>query len=215
MIVEQIMQKEVFTLAPTDTLNDALKLMREKNIRHIPIVDEEGNVAGLITSHDVKNALPSCLKEENHPAIYDTPIEKFMVKEVIFGHPLDFVEDVALTFYESKISCLPIVSGGKLVGIVTTSDLLNAYIELTGAHQPSSKIDIRLKDKIGTLADVLTLFKKHHANVLSILVFPDNEHLDSRIISIRVRMMNPLPIIKDLRNQGVEVIWPNVPGVNV
>lgn len=170
---------------------------------------------GLITSHDVKNALPSCLKEENNSAIYDTPIEQFMVKDIIVGHPLDFVEDVALTFYESKISCLPIVSGGKLVGIVTTTDLLTAYIELTGAHQPSSKIDIRLKDKVGTLADVLTLFKKHHANVLSILVFPDTENENSRIISIRVRMMNPLPIIKDLRNNDFEVLWPNLPGVNL
>lgn len=215
MIVEQIMEKEVYTLTPKDTLNDALKLMREKNIRHIPIVDEEENIVGLITSHDVKNALPSCLKEENNSAIYDTPIEQFMVKDIIVGHPLDFVEDVALTFYESKISCLPIVSGGKLVGIVTTTDLLTAYIELTGAHQPSSKIDIRLKDKVGTLADVLTLFKKHHASVLSILVFPDTENENSRIISIRVRMMNPLPIIKDLRNNDFEVLWPNLPGVNL
>ncbi|MEK4495252.1 CBS and ACT domain-containing protein [Ureibacillus sp. FSL W8-0352] len=215
MIVEQIMKRDVYALTPKDTLNDALKLMREKSIRHIPIVDDEENVVGLITSHDVKNALPSCLKEENNPTIYDTPLEKFMVKDVIVGHPLDFVEDVAITFYESKISCLPIVSGGKLVGIVTSSDLLYAYIELTGAHQPSSKIDIRLKDKVGTLADVLTLIKKHHANVLSILVFPDTENNDSRIISIRIRMMNPLSIITDLRNNGFEVLWPNVPGVNL
>ncbi|MED3662529.1 acetoin utilization AcuB family protein [Ureibacillus sp. FSL K6-8385] len=215
MIVEQIMKTEVYTLTPENTLNDALNMMRDKNIRHIPIVDEEGNIVGLITSHDVKNALPSCVKEEDACSIYETPIEKFMVKDIILGHPLDFVEDVAMTFYESKISCLPIVSGGKLVGIVTTSDLLNAYIELTGAHQPSSKIDIRLKDKVGTLADVLILFKKHYANVLSILVFPDAEHENSRIISIRVRMMNPLPIIKDLRDHGYEVLWPNVPGVNV
>ncbi|MFC5558282.1 acetoin utilization AcuB family protein [Ureibacillus thermophilus] len=215
MIVEQIMQTKVYTLTPKDTLNDALNLMREKNVRHIPIVDEAENVVGLITSHDVKNALPSCLKEENNKAIYDTPIEKFMVKDIIFGHPLDFVEDVAMTFYESKISCLPIVSGGKLVGIVTTSDLLTAYIELTGAHQPSSKIDIRLKDQVGTLADVLAIVKKHHANVLSILVFPDTENENSRIITIRIRMMNPLPIIKDLRNHGYEVLWPNLPGVNL
>jgi len=215
MIVEQIMQTEVYTLSPKDTLNDALNLMREKNVRHIPIVDETENVVGLITSHDVKNALPSCLKEENNKTIYDTPIEKFMVKDVIFGHPLDFVEDVALTFYESKISCLPIVSGGKLVGIVTTTDLLTAYIELTGAHQPSSKIDIRLKDQVGTLADVLTIVKKHHANVLSVLVFPDTENKNSRIITIRIRMLNPLPIIKDLRNHGYEVLWPNLPGVNL
>lgn len=57
-----------------------------------------------------------------------------MVKDPLIGHPLDFVEEVALTFYETKIGCLPIVSGGKLVGIVTTTDLLYTYIELTGCY---------------------------------------------------------------------------------
>lgn len=215
MIVEQIMKTEVYTLSPKASLNDALELMNSKDIRHIPIVDNEENVIGIITSHDVKNALPSCLDEDNSCSLYDTPVENFMVTDLIFGHPLDFVEDVAITFYEAKISCLPIVSGGKLVGIVTTSDLLYAYIELTGAHQPSSKIDIRLQDKVGTLADLLLVFKKHHANVLSILVFPDDENKNNRIITIRVQMMNPLPIIKELRKEGFEVLWPNLPGVNV
>lgn len=51
--------------------------------------------------------------------------------------------------------------------------------------------------------------------MLSILVFPDTENNDKRIISIRIRMMNPLSIITDLRNNGFEVLWPNVPGVNL
>lgn len=215
MIVEQIMKKEVYTLTPTDTLDDALTLMKEKNIRHIPIVDEQQKVVGLITSHDVNNALPSSLKIDSNQLIYDTPIENFMVKDIIVGHPLDFVEDVAVTFYEAKISCLPIISGGKLVGIVTSSDLLHTYIELTGAHQPSSKIDIRIKDQVGELSDVLNIFKLHHANVLSVLVFPDARKENYRIITIRVQMMNPLSIIHDLRKQGFEVLWPNLPGVNV
>lgn len=215
MIVEQIMKTEVYTLSPKQTLDAALKLMKEKNIRHIPIVDDSEKVVGLITSHDVNNVLPSRLKIESNHNIYDTPIENFMMKDIIVGHPLDFVEDVALTFYESKISCLPIISKGKLVGIITSSDLLNAYIELTGAHKPSSKIDIRIKDRVGELSEVLNVFKNHHANVLSILVFPDDEDEQYRILSIRVQMMNPLSIINDLRQQGFVVLWPNLPGVNV
>src|SRR5690606_7276281 len=125
-----------------------------------------------------KTALPSCLKEDNNPAIYETPISTIMTKDVIVGHPLDFVEDVALTLYESKISCLPIVSGGELVGIVTSTDVLFAYIELTGALKPSSKMDIRVIDRPGVLSDVLKTFKKHHANILSVLLYPDSENED-------------------------------------
>lgn len=218
MIVEEIMNSEVYTLSPTNTVNDALCIMREKRIRHLPIVDENKKVVGLITEHDVKIGLPSCfLKEEAN--FFNTPVEKIMVKDPIVGHPLDFVEEVALTFYETKVSCLPIVSGGKLVGIITTSDLLYKYIELTGAHKPSSKIDIRVTDKPGTLSDIMNIFKKHKANVLSVLVYPDpdsgseNEH--SRILSIRVQILNPLSIIEELRKAGFNVLWPNLPGIKL
>ena len=131
------------------------------------------------------------------------------------GIHLDFVEEVALTFYESKISCLPIVSGGELVGIVTTTDLLYTYIELTGAHTPGSKIDIRVTDRAGVLFDVTKVFNDHKANVLSVLVYPDRENEENRILSVRLQVINPLVIIEDLREQGFDVLWPNIPGITL
>lgn len=215
MFVEQMMKKEVYTLQSTNTLNDAFNLMNEKKIRHIPIVDENKKLCGIVTSHDVNNALPSSLNGDNCASLYDTPIESFMTKDVIVGHPLDFVEEVAVTFFDSKISCLPIVSRGELVGIVTTTDLLYAYIKLTGSHQPSSKIDIRVTDRTGTIADVTQVFKRLNANVLSILVYPDFEDDTHRILSIRVTVINPLPIINELQKEGFQVLWPNLPGVEL
>ncbi|MDN4493705.1 acetoin utilization AcuB family protein [Ureibacillus aquaedulcis] len=212
MIIEEIMNKDVHSLAPSDTVKDAIKIMREKKIRHLPIVDEREKVVGIITAHDLKNILPSSVKEDSNFTTYETTLEKIMVKNPLIGHPLDFIEEVALTLYESKISCLPIVSGGKLVGIVTTTDLLYTYIELTGANRPSSKIDIRVKDKPGILSDITEIFKKHHANVLSVLVYPSSHHTENKIISVRVQIINPLSIIEDLRKEGFDVLWPNLPG---
>lgn len=213
MIIEEIMNRDIYSLLPSNTIKDAVHIMREKKIRHLPIVDENNKVVGLITEHDIKNVLPSNLKEDSTLPDYQTPLENIMVKDPIVGHPLDFIEEVALTFYESKISCLPIVSGGQLVGIVTTTDLLYTYIELTGAHKPSSKIDIRATDKPGAMSNIFTTFKQHKVNVLSVLVFPDSEKENSRIISIRAQILNPLSIINDLRNEGFEVLWPHLPGV--
>ncbi|RHW33231.1 CBS domain-containing protein [Lysinibacillus yapensis] len=213
MIIEEIMQTDVFFLAPTNTVKDALEVMREKKIRHLPIVDDNEKVVGIITAHDLKNILPSSLNKDINLTTYDTPLEKIMVKDPLIGHPLDFIEEIALTLYESKISCMPIVSGGKLVGIVTSTDLLYTYIELTGANKPSSKIDIRVSDKPGILSDVMEIFKNHHANVLSVLVYPSVQNNDTKIISVRVQIMNPLPIIEDLRKESFNVLWPNLPGV--
>lgn len=215
MIVEEIMNTHVHSLLPENTVRDAVRLMREGKIRHLPIVNANNEVVGIVTEHDIKNALPSCLREEPNSIIYDAPIADIMVENPIIGHPLDFVEEVALTFYDSKISCLPIVSGGELVGIVTTTDLLYTYIELTGAHKPGSKIDIRVTDREGILYDITKVFHDHKANVLSILIFPDGENEKSRILSIRLQVINPLDIIEDLRALDFDVLWPNLPGITL
>lgn len=215
MIIEEIMNKDVHSLAPTNTVKDAIVLMREKKIRHIPIVEQTGKVVGIITAHDLKNILPSTIKSDLNLTTYETPLENIMVKNPLIGHPLDFIEEVALTLYDSKISCLPIVTGGRLVGIVTTTDLLYTYIELTGANKPSSKIDIRVTDKPGILSDITEVFKMHHANVLSVLVYPSTKDEESKIVSVRVQIINPLSIIEDLRKQGFDVLWPNLPGVDL
>lgn len=215
MIVEEIMQTDVVSLQEHATVNEAVRTMRENKVRHLPIVNKENEVVGIITDHDIKNALPSCLREEPHSAVHDAPVSDIMVKHPIIGHPLDFVEEVAITFYENKISCLPIVSGGELVGIVTTTDVLYRYIELTGANQPASKLDIRVLNKPGVLHEITEVISEHKANVLSVLVYPDSETTSHRILSIRLQVINPLTIIDDLRAKGFDVLWPNLPGVSL
>ena len=205
MIVEQIMKKEVYTLTPSNTIRDALQVMKEKTIRHIPIVDNTKTLVGLITENTLKRIIPSTLKESTRLTTYETLIGDIMITDPVTVHPLDFIEDVALTFYDTKFTCLPIVSGGKLVGIVSTSDLLYTYIELTGANKPSSKIDIRVKDRSGILSDITEVFKEHKANVLSVLVYPDSD-VHYKIVSIRVQMINPLLIIAELRQDRKSVV---------
>jgi len=215
MIVEEIMNDEPYTLAPTNTVLEALKLMREKKVRHLPVVDEVRHVLGVITERDIKEALPSSLQDEPNSPVFNAKVEEVMIKNPLVGHPLDFVEEVALTFYESKVGCLPIVSGGKLVGIVTTTDLLYTYIELTGATEPGSKIEIRVTDTPGILFEITKIFHEHHANVQSVLVYPDSENTQNKILSVRVKTLNPLAMIEDLRKEGFDVLWPNLPGVSL
>lgn len=213
MLVEDIMVKNVHTLPPTATVSEATRIMHEKKIRHLPVIDEHNHVLGIVTQRIIKEALPSSLRDKPNSPILDATVEEIMIKDPVIGHPLDFVEEVALTFYDARISCLPIVSGGKLVGIVTTSDLLYTYIELTGAHLPGSKIDIRVTDTPGVLHEITKVFSKHQVNVQSLLVFPDSKDDTKRILTVRIQTLNPLTVIEDLRNDGFDVLWPHVPGV--
>ena len=77
-----------------------------------------------------------------------------MTQNPIIGHPMDFVEEAAVLFYDNKIGALPIISNDKLVGIITETDLLYKYIELTGAHQPGSQIEVRVPNVPGILFEV-------------------------------------------------------------
>ncbi len=214
MIVEEMMNTDVITLQPTHTIDDAIKLLRGEKIRHLPITDTSGHVVGIVSDRDIKEATPSSLLQGELGAIKSIFLEDIMTKNPIVGHPLDFVEEVATIFYDQKIGCLPIVSKEKLVGIITETDLLYKYIELTGAHQPGSHIEVRVPNKSGMLFEVSKVFNDHKVNVLSVLVYPDFKNDASKILVFRVKTMNPLGIIEDIRKEGFDVLWPNMPGVN-
>jgi len=215
MLIEEIMITDVLTLSPENTVKDALDAMRDKKIRHLPILSEDGTVVGIVTDRNLKEVVPSYISESKDSSPYDTLLSEVMTKNPIVGHPMDFVEEAAVLFYDNKIGSLPIVSNKKLVGIITETDLLYKYIELTGAHQPGSQIEVRVPNTPGILFEVSKIFHEQKVNVLSVLVYPDKENEANKILVIRINSMNPLKIIEGLKVSGFEVLWPNVPGIDV
>ncbi|WNS74622.1 acetoin utilization AcuB family protein [Bacillus sp. DTU_2020_1000418_1_SI_GHA_SEK_038] len=213
MIVEEIMRTEVVALSKDDSIAKAIKLMDEKKIRHLPIIDENQYLIGLVTDRDIRDATPSILFEtEKFKELLQNPLKMIMKTDIITGHPLDFVEEVSGILYEHRIGCLPILKEDKLVGIVTETDLLRTLVELTGAHQPGSQIEVKVPNKAGMLYEITTVIRNRKANIQSVLVYPDKKDEKYKIIVLRVQMMNPLSIIKDLQDAGHQVLWPNDPG---
>lgn len=215
MLIEEIMVKEVTTLFPTDTVRDALEIMRDKKVRHLPVITDNRAVVGIITDRDLKEVIPSTLAEYKGKDIYETKVSTIMTENPITGHPMDFVEESAVIFYRNKIGSLPIVSNNKLVGIITETDLLYKYIELTGAHQPGSQIEVRVPDTPGILFEVSKVFFEQKTNVQSVLVYPDKLNAASKILVIRIKTMNPLNVIEGLKIGGFEVLWPKFPGMDL
>lgn len=207
------MRKNVVALSKDDSIANAIRLMNENKIRHLPIIDEKQHLIGLVTDRDIRDATPSILFEiEKFKELLHNPLEMIMKTDIITGHPLDFVEEVSAIIYEHRIGCLPILKDNKLVGIVTETDLLRTLVELTGAHQPGSQIEIKVPNKAGMLSEITTVIRNRKANIQSVLVYPDKSDEKYKIIVLRVQMMNPLTIIKDLQEAGHQVLWPNDPG---
>ncbi|OCA91406.1 acetoin utilization protein AcuB [Bacillus sp. FJAT-27225] len=215
MIIEEIMKTKVATLQAANTVADAIKLMEDYKIRHIPIVDGNRHVIGLVTDRDIRDATPSIFRRQEHSEDFQKPLETIMKKNVITAHPLDFVEETAALFYEHHISCMPVIQDSRLVGIVTETDLLHTLVELTGAHTPGSQIEVKVPNKSGTLWEVANVIRNRKANIQSVLVYPDKKDEAYKILVIRVQTMNPVGLIHDLKAAGHHVLWPNIPGMPI
>ena len=98
------------------------------------------------------------------------------------------------------------------MGIITSSDLLQSFVELTGVNKPGSQIEIKIPDKPGILHEICEILKKRNVNILSVLLYPEKDINEYKILVIRVQTINPSMIINDLQNEGYEIIWPNLSG---
>ncbi|MDJ1155426.1 CBS and ACT domain-containing protein [Macrococcus caseolyticus] len=207
MLVERIMTSPCITFNKEGSIAQAIALMNEKNIRHLPIVDDEQQLQGIISDREIKEVLPSLLKHDE--AIdYNVPISQIMQKNVITCHPLDFVADIAVDFYDASIASIPVVQNEKVVGIVTSKNMLNTFIELTGATRPGTTIQISIPDEPGIMHAVTEVFHRHKISIESILVFRDKEHIGKKIVTLRMIAMNPNIAIFDLEKKGFTVLDP-------
>jgi len=126
-----IMATELVTIHPSASLYRARALMNEKGIRHLPVVDDEGALVGLLTQSDVLAASDSILKDRDSQLdVAHFPVEDAMVTDVDTVPPGASLRQAALYLERHKIGCLPVVERGKLVGIVTDTDFVGVAINL-------------------------------------------------------------------------------------
>lgn len=214
MLVEEIMTKNVVTLKREDTIKKAYNILKENKFHHIPIINDNNVVIGIISDRDIRDALPSIFEEEWKEELLLCSVSEIMERDVKVVHPFEFVEEIAAIFYEKEISCLPVVRDGNLVGIVTDKDMLNTLINLTGALTPSSQIEVRVKNIPGKLAGIVNLIADERLQINNVLVYPDQTDDNFKIVVLRVQTMNPFEIVNKLKNNGHEVLWPNFPGIS-
>lgn len=202
MLIREVMHPDPITVTSKSKLNEAYKIMMDKNIRHLPVMNEE-KIVGIVTDRDLRLATS---KLTENPFDVETAVEKIMSHPVQTAHPSDPIEIATRTMRELKIGCLPVVEDMKLVGIVTGMDLLDALLLLTGIHQPSGRLDVRLPDRSGELARLTTLIAERKVNIHSILTYPDTEHTVRLVL--RVGTIEMKILAEAICNAGFEVIWP-------
>src|SRR5574342_241608 len=158
MLVRDVMQSNVVTVEPRTTLPMALRLVQQRGIRHLPVVDG-GKLVGIVSDRDLKRAMASSASTlERHELTYlldRLTLEEIMTRAVITTAPMFPVEEAARVMVKERISALPVTEGGRLVGIVTETDVLDLFVRAMGAGEPSSRLDVVLGDRRQALPEIV------------------------------------------------------------
>ena len=158
MLVADRMSKHPLTISQDESLSRAHRYMQEQGVRHLPVVNRDGDMVGLVTEDDLLKAEPSGATLlsvwEIHSLLERVKIRDVMVHEVITTTEGMPIEDAAHLMLEHKIGCLPVMRDGKLVGIITESDIFRTFMELFSARQKGLRVTVEIPDKEGQLAKV-------------------------------------------------------------
>lgn len=148
--IDEFMTSEPYTLRETDSINDAWEVMIGKHIRHIPIIDKDGHVLGLVTQRDVLAATEpgAILQAEtaSHEIKSSVQLSEIMIRDVKTIHRSDSLRKAALYLQSHKYGCLPVVEDDRLVGIITDSDFIDIAINLIEqAELTEEEIDLEIE----------------------------------------------------------------------
>ena len=212
-------QRNPVTISPEASFFEARNLIHEKGIRHLPVVDKNGKLVGIVTDRDIREAAPSdatllSVQELNYllgklkVSAFMTPKEKLLTIS-----PDALIEEAVQLMHDHKIGCLPVVEGEKLYGIFTETDALSHLVDIFGYKEKGTRLTVGLEDKPGTMLGILEVIKKHNVNVISI-VSPSFMVEGKRIAAIRIKTEDYKDVIQDLEKAGYQVLsigkWPSM-----
>lgn len=212
MYVKEYMSPAVVTTEPDALILDAQKLMREHRIRRLPVVDKRGKLVGLITQDRLREVAPSPATSlsvwELNYLLAKMKVKDVMVKGVVTVRPDTTLEAAASLGQGRGIGTLPVVEKGKLVGIITTTDVFRILTQVLGFGEPGTRIHIHNCGRKSPLyPQVLDILRKHREHGMGIRalfpVTPPGEGHEDTII--HVDATDVASLMKDIQALGCPV----------
>jgi acetoin utilization protein AcuB len=190
MYVLNWMTTKVFTVSADDYLSDAIALMKEKNIKHIPVV-KNGKLKGIISDRDIKEYSPSKATSldiyELHYLLAKTKIKEIMKSKVITTTPYVPVEEAAMIMLDRNIGCLPVLEKENLAGIISDRDIYRALVDITGVRHGGHRICVTIEDRPGSIKEVADIIRKSGYRLQSILTSYEGVKEGYREVVIRTK----------------------------
>lgn len=177
MLVKDRMSTELVTITPDTRVPDALALMESKGIRRLPVVDKD-RLVGIVTLLDLVRASPSpatslSIWELNY-LLAKLPVKDIMAKKLKTISPDAPIDEAAALMREHRLGGLPVVKEGRLVGIITETDIFTAFMEMLGVNRGGLRLTLELPDRHGALVEAAQVFRNFGVNVVSVAVLPSD-----------------------------------------
>lgn len=188
MLVGERMSHPVITIRPDLPIIDALNLMNREKIRRAPVV-RKGVLKGIVSDKDLLNASPSpatalSIWEMNH-LLSKITVDKIMSKDVLTVTEDTPIEEAARIMVDNKIGGLPVLQDGKIVGIITETDLFKIFLELMGAREFGVRVTALVQEEPGELAKLTKSITEAGGNFIAFGQFA-GENPTNRLVTFKV-----------------------------
>ena len=193
MTISRIMTRNPIFSHPEMSVNEVRSIMEKERIGHVPVLDKDNNLVGLITGKDILKAGPSAATSldiyEISYLLSKVTVKDVMEKNVITVGEDEVMEEAARIMADRGIGCLPVMRGTLLVGIITDTDLFHVFVNAFGARHHGVRITCSMQEKPGQMVKLSQAVAEHGGNIVSFITF-EGDDLASRRITAKIGGLN-------------------------
>jgi len=204
MLVGNRMSRNPVITRPETTVPKALAVMRGSNVRRLPVVNDKGKLVGIVSLLDLLRASPSPVTSldqwELHYLLEKLKVDEVMTRDVVTVTEDTPIEEAGRLMVDKKISGLPVLRDGELLGIITESDLFKILLELFGAGQPGVRLTVKMPLVRGGMAKLSTAVAERGGRFVAF-----GESMDQGVVTFKVSDIR--------RDELIETIEPMVTSI--
>lgn len=206
MLVKDVMQAHAVTATLETRLPQLVRLLQRRGFRHLPVLDG-AKLVGIISDRDLKQSMASAASttegRERDRLLDELNAGQIMARTVVTIEPMAGVDEAAQLMATRKISALPVIEDGRLVGIVTETDVLQLFVRAMGVLEPSSRVDVIVRDPAAGVGEIVRTVEETGGRICSVMTFelPTGE----REVALRLGTIDPGPAVMALVARGYVV----------
>jgi len=206
--IRDFMSTNVVAVDENTSIHDAKRIMDAHKIRRLPVMKKD-KLVGLVTKHMLLEASPSPATSlsihELHYLLAKMTVKDIMVKKPYTISPDMPPEEALQLGQEMGYGAFPVMEGGRLVGMVTESDIVRLMTRVLGVRGQGKRIDIKASKDFGNMQRIMEILDKHKTVLLSMMTLPPEHEDDDWLVVLRLQSEDAEPIVTELKSSGFNV----------